>query len=119
MTKTGQDIGLGDEPYHAGDSLDIVFTVTEDGSAKNLTGANVVWKAKKQRVSDTVFDSDDSGISASVTDASAGEVTVDIDSGVTDGKETTLYHELRVTDSANDKAVVSTGKWKIIPRVTD
>jgi hypothetical protein len=117
MAKTQQDIGTTD-PYHEGDSLELIVDVDEDGSDKDLTQASVSWTvAHRLGASPTLSDSD-SGVSASVTDAAAGEVTVTIDSGVTDGLAGRYQHELRVTDLNGDTAVVAEGRFRIAERVT-
>jgi hypothetical protein len=54
----------------------------------------------------------------SVTDAAAGEITVTIDSGVTDGLAGRYQHEVRVTDQDGDTAVVTEGRVRIADRVT-
>ena len=117
MPRNNQDIGF-DESYYEGDSLDIVVTVEEDGSAKDLSGASASW-AMSPTPGDTVeLSSSDSGVSVSITDEAAGEITVSISEATTEGLVGSWYHEVRVTDSAGDKSVVTTGRMAIEERVS-
>jgi hypothetical protein len=117
MAETQQDIGTI-EPYHEGDSLEVIVSVDEDGADKDLSQATVSWTvAHRSGATPTLADTD-SGVSASVTDAATGEVTVTIDSGVTDGLAGRYQHELRVTDLNGDTAVVAEGRFRIAERVT-
>lgn len=117
MAITGQDIGDNDDRYYAGDSLDMVVDVTEDGSAKDLTGASVEWAMSANPGSTEELSDSDTGVTASVTDAANGEVTVTIAEGTTNGLERSWYHEVRITDSSGDKAVVTRGTFTIASRV--
>jgi len=117
MVRTQQDIGTAD-PYHEGDALELIVDVDEAGDDKDLAQATVSWTlAHRPGATPTLSDSD-SGVTATVTDAAAGEVTVTIDSGVTDGLAGRYQHELRVTDRNGDTAVVAEGRVRIADRVT-
>lgn len=113
MTETNQDIG----PVFAGDSLEITIDVVEDGSAKDLSGSSVEWAASERPGGAEVLDESAPGVTVSITDASNGEVTVTIESAVTDVITGKLFHELRVTDSSGRKSVVTRGTVTILSRV--
>lgn len=117
MAKDDQDVGTSVEPYYEGDSLELVISVDEDGSDKDLTGASVEWAMSRDPSSAEEISESTTGVSASVTDAATGEITVTIAQGITDGKTGRWHHETRVTDSSGDKAVVTRGEFYIIPRV--
>lgn len=117
MAKEEQHIGY-DESYYEGDSLQIVVTVTEDGSDKDITGSTPSWTMSSDPGDAVELSDSDSGVSASVTDAANGEVTVTIDEGTTDGKVGKWYHEVRLEDSAGEKSVVTRGRMAIQERVS-
>lgn len=116
MTDTGQDVGTSGDPYYEGDTLEIIVDVTEDGSAKDLTNSSASWEVSKGPDRRTELSGSDSGVDVSITDAANGEVTITVDEGATDGMVGAYHHQLRVTDSVGDKAVVTTGRLEIGPR---
>lgn len=112
MTSDNQNVGV-----YAGDSFELIIDVTEDGSAKDLSGASVEWALAERPGTAELLDQSDSGVDASITDAGNGEVTVTVDAGTTDDLVGTLNHELRVTDSSGRKSVVTRGTVTILSRV--
>lgn len=112
MTIDNQDVGV-----YSGDSFEVIIDVTEDGSARDLSGSSVEWAISDKPGSAEVLDQSDTGVDASITDAGNGEVTITVDEGVTDDLRKSYSHELRVTDSSGRKSVVTRGLLTILPRV--
>lgn len=117
MASTDQHVGI-DEPYHEGDTLELLVDVDDDGSDKALHQASVDWVLSETPSSTPVLDDSDSGVSATVSNGSAGEVTVTIDAGVTNDLAGHYQHEVRITDKSGDKAVVTEGHFRIVKRFT-
>ena len=119
MTSTGEDIGGDRNPYYAGDSLEMEFSViTPDGTAKDLSNATIEWTISDDEGDPELLSEDDPGVTTTILNASDGVFEVVIDSETTTGMEGTYYHEARVTDDAGDTAVVSRGTVEIEARVT-
>lgn len=115
MTATDQNIGLGNDPYFAGDSLVITVDVDKsDGTDKGLTGANPSWVVEDN--GEEVLSDGDTGVTVTVSDAAAGEVEIDIDPGTTDGLYGMFEHYVRIEDAAGEKTVVTTGDILITKR---
>jgi hypothetical protein len=95
--------------YVAGETAVWKFTIERDGSAKDVTGAEVEWYLVPGRGDpddEALYDHTDTGITAEVTDGPSGAVEVEISSGTTDdlgGRE--LWHRLIVTDSEGNKQI--------------
>lgn len=88
-----------------------------DGTAKDLTGASVEFALSERPDGPEELSQDDSGVTAAVTDAAAGEVTITIDADTTDGMARKWYYEVRVTDSEGKKSVVTRGTLRISERL--
>lgn len=100
---------------HAGDSRDIVVTVTDSqGGAVDLTGAAIAWQLARSAdaASPAVFKSLGTGIS--ITDGPNGVFTVTLDSADTEGLTGLYYHEAEVTDTAGNRSTVLSGVATII-----
>lgn len=95
--------------YIAGESLTQEFTVEEDGSAKDISGAEIEWSLLPNRgadAADAELDDSDSGVSASIVDAANGRVDVAIDQDVTTGLGGDRYWQrLVVDDSGSGKQI--------------
>lgn len=114
MTKLEQNVGGSDDPYFAGDSLEITITVDDaDGNDKDLSGASVSWALAEKPGGAAVLDGSSTGVTVSVTNAATGEVTVTIAGGTTDDLVGSYYHELEVTDSAGDVDTVARGRFDV------
>lgn len=114
MTKLNQDVGGPNDPYYAGDSLEITISVDDaNGNNKDLSGASVSWVVAEKPGGSAVIDGSTTDVSVSVTDAAAGEVTVTVGNGVTDDLVGSYYHELEVTDSAGDVDTVMRGRFDV------
>lgn len=117
MVHKNQDIGY-DEPYYEGDTLQIVVTVEEDGSAKDLTGATASWAMSSDPGESPELTDADSGVSAVLSDAANGEITIEINDGTTEGLVGNWHHEVRLTDNSGQKSVVAVGRMAIEERVS-
>lgn len=117
MAKDDQDIGRGDDPYFAGDSLELPITVEEDGSVKDISGWSSEWALSETPGGSELVNEADSGVDVTITDGPNGEVTVTVDAGVTDGLSRNYHHELRLTDTQGNKGVVTRGTIYIETRV--
>lgn len=114
MTATGQDIGTDADPYYAGDTLIVHFSVTDrNGDPKDLTGASVEWAAARSRGDAPVLSDADTGVSLTIDDASGGVVRLEVDRGVTDDLHGPYHYELEVTDSTGSEDTVTSGKLKV------
>lgn len=92
--------------YVAGETAEWTFTVEkDDGSAKDLTSANIEWylvPSKGDPDSDALYDHTNTGVTAQVTDAPNGKLQVVIEDGVTTGDGgNQFWQRLIVTDSQN------------------
>jgi hypothetical protein len=117
MAKTNQNIGVDENAYFAGDSLEIIVNVDDRGSDLDIVGASIEWAVAESPGSSEIISESDSGVTATVTDADAGELTITVDEGVTDGLDGRYYHEVRLTDSSGREAVVTRGILRIGTRV--
>lgn len=95
--------------YAAGESLIQTFNITEDNSAKDITGATIDWyllPAQGADDSNAIHDDSESGIDASITDAANGTVKVSIDQDITtDLGGERLYQRLVVDDNGPGKQI--------------
>lgn len=86
-----------------GESISRDFTVKKpDGTTKDLTNMSVKWYLLPERGSDatnSIIDHGTSGVSATISDAAAGEVSLEIDQGVTDGEDGRHWQLLVLDDS--------------------
>lgn len=79
------------EGWPAGDSRRLLFTVTQDGSPKDITNDTVTWELRTrpyESAGDTELDGSDSGVTIqtdTVVDPTAGEARVDIAEDATAG----------------------------------
>lgn len=109
MTKRNQDI----DDYHAGDTLEIVVTVTDDdGNIIDITGADVEWYLLQYETSpdeDHLLKKTTTDGGITVTSAQDGEFTVTVDAGDTDGMSGEYHHRARMTDSTGNRSTVMTG----------
>jgi hypothetical protein len=113
MVETGQDIGIETEPYYAGDALQIVSTVFDGGVERNLENDEVEFRLETRLNKNVILDDDETGVSATVSDAASGEITVRIDGGVTTGMEGRYRYRIRVIDDSGSPATVTVGRFKI------
>jgi hypothetical protein len=110
MTITDQTVGSRNAPYYEGDSLDInVNVTTPDGSAKDISGASIRFKVKDDFGEPALLSDSDSGVSTTITDATAGELTVSLDAGVTDGLADTLVYLVRIQIGSSETTVTTGG----------
>lgn len=116
MVATKQTVGVQDN-YYAGDALQLTITVTQDGSAKDLSNVTTEWALSSSAGETELLNEGDSGVSSTVTDAPNGEVSVTLDSGVTDDFVGQYEHELRITEGGGNPAVVTRGRVIINERV--
>jgi len=119
MVATDQDVGGPEQPFHAGDSLRLSITVREDGTPRPLGGATLSWAVAETAGEAPVLTDDDSGVAVTIVDAGAGEVRVDIESGVTSDLAGYYEHELLIADSDGEETVVLEGAFQVDPRLND
>jgi hypothetical protein len=105
MTTINQDFSM-----YAGDSKNIVITVTDDnGSPMNLLNATVKWALKK-RVKSTenmIYKTTTDGIT--ITDAQNGLIKISLLPINTSSLSGMYYHECEVTDQSGNVSTVTTG----------
>lgn len=85
-----------------GENIERTIEVVEDGSDKDISGATVEWYLLPDGDSadgDAIIDHTTTGVNLSISDADAGEVTLSVDQGVTDGLSGRYYQRLKVDDS--------------------
>jgi hypothetical protein len=101
---------------HAGDSRDIVVTVTDSqGAAVDLTGAAVAWQLARSAGSAAAVVSKSLGAGIAITDGPNGVFTVTLDPADTESLTGLYYHEAEVTDAAGNRSTVLTGVATVIP----
>jgi hypothetical protein len=118
MTATDESVpGVG-EDYIAGDTAQLVVTVTDDaGDPVTLTGATAAFALARTRGDDPVITKStiDGGIT--LTDPANGELTVTVDGtdtadlGGPHGRR--YYYEVTLGDETGQTATVTTGTWTI------
>lgn len=115
MVRSDQHIGRKGNEYIEGQSFTIAATIKEEegGAAKNLSSSTVLFGIVDRFGDDEVIDESTSGVDVVVTDASAGEVEVRAESGVTDGMAGNWKYEIWVQDSATDEAPAVRGDFII------
>lgn len=114
MTETGQDIGTDDDPYHAGDTLVVHFSVTDrNGDPKNLTGSSASWAAARSRGDEPVLSDGDAGVALTISDAEGGVVRLEVDRGITDDLHGPYEYDLQVVDSTGSGDTVTVGKLTV------
>ncbi len=95
--------------YAAGESLIQTFSITEDGSARDITGAAVQWQLLPTQgadAADAILDESETGVDATITDDVNGTVEVAIDQDVTtDLGGERLYQRLIVDDNGPGKQI--------------
>jgi len=102
--------------YVAGETAQWSFTVEKDGSAKDLTNATVEWylvPSKGDPDEDALYDDSDTGITAQVTDATAGELEVVIDRDVTTGDGGNKYWQRLIVTDDQDRTQIWNGHFPI------
>lgn len=99
----------------AGDTKKINITVTDTGSAVDLTGASIKWALKRSvsASSTDVFKTTSSGIS--ITDATHGKFQITLNPSDTLALKGTYYHESEVTDASGNVSTVCSGNVVINP----
>lgn len=103
MTSTSQDITI-----IQGDTCLITVTVTESGSAKNLSGASIKWQcARNAKGPPALTKTTSDGIT--ITNAAGGICTVSITAADSALLEEEYYHEMQVTDVSSNVSTVLTG----------
>jgi hypothetical protein len=101
---------------HAGDSRDIVVTVTDSqGGAFDLTGAAIAWQLARSAGSTSPAVSKSLGGGIAITDGPNGVFTVTLDPADTAALSGLYYHEAEVTDGAGNRSTVLSGVATVIP----
>lgn len=102
---TMSDIAPHDH-YLAGESEVWEFTIQQDGSDYDLSGAAVSWALvglSAEDTTDPILSEDDTGVSLSISDpdgdGTSERITLELDQGVTDGLSGYYTHVLEVDDS--------------------
>jgi len=98
----------GVEHLTKGDSAELQFEVKEDGSGKDISNVDIEYKLVRGDTT-VATKTNNSGIDHTVTDASAGEFYVKIDSGVTNGFPDHVDEVVRLIDTANNDQVTFIG----------
>jgi hypothetical protein len=112
MTQQDQDIG-NEKPYHEGDDLEIDVSVTEDGSAKDITGAEITWVLAESQGGAAKIEKSTSGGGVTITDAANGKFTITVEGSDTKDLAGHHYHEAEVTDNVGQTSTVLTGTFQI------
>lgn len=88
----------------AGESFTFEFTITEDGSAKDISGASLSWYLLPSRGDDTadaVLEDSDGDVSATITDAANGRADVVVDQGATSDLSGRYWQRFEVDDAGS------------------
>lgn len=112
-------IGTESDPYTAGDSLLIEFTVLEpDGETPtNLTGATIRWGLSRVSRQTAILVKDNGDLSGvAITDAAAGEGTVTIDAGDIPGAGA-YWHELEIVLASGESFTHFAGPFTVTPSI--
>jgi gamma-glutamyl:cysteine ligase YbdK (ATP-grasp superfamily) len=97
-----------------GDTLILEFTVTENSTAKDITGATVKWQAARTVTSASVV-SKSTGSGITLTDPTNGVLQVSIASADTkDLSATEYHHELEVTDASSNIHTAAVGTMTLV-----
>lgn len=119
MTEINQSVpNSGDERYIESDTALLELEVTkEDGSIKDLTGADIRFSLSNYAGSDSLISKDSSSNDINIIDEASGKVKIRINDGETEGlgdSDGEEYHyEIKVRDNTGDINTVTTGKWTI------
>lgn len=93
-----------DDHYTENESARWEFTIEEDGSAKDITGASIEWYLlhdDDDALTDAAYDHDTTGIAASIVTAADGRVDVVIEQDIV--AEGYYWQVLVVDDSGSGK----------------
>jgi len=104
------------DQYVAGESLPQEFTIEENGSPKDISGATISWyllPAKGADAADAELDHTDSGVSVRIVDAAAGRVDVTIDQDVTDGLGGRRLWQRLVVDDIGPGKQIKRGHFQV------
>ena len=86
-----------------GDTKVLPFSVTEDGSALNLSGAEIEWSIRLDRGDDAALSLDDSGVSID-RDDSDGEFEITLAESATSSLSERVYRErVEITDNEGNR----------------
>jgi hypothetical protein len=97
-----------------GDTKQLVVSVVDgDGLAVDLSGATITWKLFKSKSGNVADVTKTIGNGLTVTNATAGEFTVDLAEADTVNLIGTYFHEAKVQDIRGYKTVVMVGKVTI------
>jgi len=97
------------EGWPAEDSRRLLFVVTQDGSAKDISNDTVTWELRTrpyQSAGETVLDGSDSDVNIrreNVVDPTAGEARVDIDEGALSGEWGDYWQVVTVDPPGNSQ----------------
>jgi len=106
MTSEDQNFEL-----YAGDSKDIVVTVTDsNGAAVNLTNFTIFWKLTLLPTSSTALISKAVGTGIVKTNPSGGIFTVTITNTDTATLAGCYYHEAKIVDGSSNEFTVTSGR---------
>ena len=97
----------------AHDQLVRRIDVTDDGERANLSGATVEWRAATVRGAESVLSDESPGVTATVTDATAGEITLTIASDVTGDLDGRYHHECDVIGANDIRRTVTVGTFRV------
>lgn len=96
----------------AGDTENVVVTVTEGGSPINLSGATIRWVMKRAgSVTPLISKTSPAGIT--ITDTAGGKFTISLMPADTEDQRGDYYHEAEVTDASGNVSTVMTGRAAI------
>jgi len=97
--------------FFAGNHRAWVFSVTQDGVAVNISGATGRFVMARKPGSDAALSTESSPqtVTASITDAAAGEFTVSVSADNTQNLLGTYLYQAQIEDSSGNKSNVLHG----------
>jgi hypothetical protein len=96
------------DDWPAGDTRVFPFIVPDeddpDSDRKDISGIDVTWQLKDIIDEQVVLDDSDSGVNITVTDASNGELEVQVEKGATSDLEGRYREIIQIVDATNDQS---------------
>lgn len=98
----------------AGDTKELIVSVrTTNGSAVNISGAEIKWQCARSHGKPSVLSKDTTNLGVTITDGPNGIFKVSLDPEDTEDLRGTFFHEAQVTFSDGTISTVLTGTMKV------